>query len=191
VRRDVFERLNIRDRWRGTLSDDFTITRAMNEAGLDIVFVPRALTASVEDCTWRGLFEFTTRQMKITRVYSSNLWALSFFGSGLFTLVMLASLGIVIFSRTNDWPVIAAIVTLIAVAFFSVGKSWLRMKAVGLVLDRYHDQLRRQMVPQLTLWSVVPAVFLYNCFAALLSRQMIWRGKRYRMVSHEETIVLP
>src|SRR5688500_10765745 len=30
VRRDVFERLNIRERWRGTLSDDFTVTRVLS-----------------------------------------------------------------------------------------------------------------------------------------------------------------
>src|SRR6185369_2880118 len=32
IRRDVFERLGIRERWLGTLSDDFTMTRALKEA---------------------------------------------------------------------------------------------------------------------------------------------------------------
>src|SRR5688572_19960670 len=42
VRCEVFDRLDIRTRWIGTLSDDFTVTRAMNEAGLEIHFVPKA-----------------------------------------------------------------------------------------------------------------------------------------------------
>ena len=44
IRRETFERLNIRERWAGTLSDDFTLTRAIREAELPIVFVPQALT---------------------------------------------------------------------------------------------------------------------------------------------------
>ena len=88
IRRDVFEKLGILEKWRGTLSDDFTVTRAMNEANLPIYFVPQALIASIESCTFAGLLEFTTRQMKITRVYASKLWVMSFFGSGLFNLVL-------------------------------------------------------------------------------------------------------
>jgi hypothetical protein len=105
INRATFERLGIREKWRGTLSDDFTVTRALHEAGLDIHFVPHALTPSIEDCSWRELFEFTTRQMKITRVYSPNLWVLSFIGSGLFATTMIASLLIIIFSQKNDVPV--------------------------------------------------------------------------------------
>jgi cellulose synthase/poly-beta-1,6-N-acetylglucosamine synthase-like glycosyltransferase len=70
----LLRKLNIREAWRGVLSDDFTVTRAMEKAGLPIRFVPQALTVSIEDCSASELFEFTTRQMKITRVYAANLW---------------------------------------------------------------------------------------------------------------------
>jgi len=190
IRRDVFERLNIRDKWRGTLSDDFTVTRAMNEAGLDIYFVPHALTPSIEDCSIRELFEFTTRQMKITRVYAPKLWLLSFFGSGVFCLVMLSALFITILSSKNDLPVVIAMFTLVVVTFFSIGKSWLRMKAVELVLPRYIGKLRRQILPQLTLWALAPALFFYNSFAAWLSRRVTWRGTTYEIISHRETHVI-
>src|SRR5437870_1718912 len=84
IRRDVFDAVDMREKWLGTLSDDFAVTRAMNAAGLPIVFVPRALTASVEDCSLSKAVEFTNRQMKITRVYAMPLWLISFVGSGLF-----------------------------------------------------------------------------------------------------------
>ena len=99
IRRDTFERLDMREKWRGTLSDDFAVTRTMDEANLPIVFVPQAMTAAVESCTFRGMIEFTTRQMKITRVYAPNLWLLSFVGSGLFNAVMIASILIAALSR--------------------------------------------------------------------------------------------
>jgi ceramide glucosyltransferase len=190
VRRDIFEKLDIRKKWRGTLSDDFTVTRAMNSAGLPIVFVPQALTASVENCTLREMLEFTTRQMKITRVYASSLWKLSFFGSGLFCTVMVSALLIAIFSRENDMAVFAAIATLVLVSLFSLGKAWLRLKAVRLVLPQYEKELRQQTFAQLTLWLLTPAVFFYNSYAAWSSRRMTWRGITYELVSPTETRVL-
>ena len=80
IRRDEFEKLGMREKWCGTLSDDFAVTRTVKEANLPIYFVPNCLTASVEGCTFRELLEFTTRQMKITRVYAPHLWKASLLG---------------------------------------------------------------------------------------------------------------
>jgi ceramide glucosyltransferase len=190
VRRKTFGRLNILERWRGTLSDDFTVTRVMNEAALSIHFVPQALTASIENCTFRELFEFTTRQMKVTRVYAPKLWMLSFFGSALFTLVMLAAVLIVTFGSWNGLPVWAAFSTLNLVTFFSIGKSWMRLKAVRMALPDHNQALRRQVLPQCVFWLISQPLFLYNCFAAALSRRMTWRGTRYELVSADETKTL-
>ncbi|MGQ0543029.1 MAG: glycosyltransferase [Blastocatellia bacterium] len=187
IRRDTFEKLDMREKWRGTLSDDFAVTRAMNEANLPIYFVPQSLTASIENCTFRELFEFTTRQMKITRTYAPHLWKLSFFGSGLFTVVMLSAFLIVILSRQNSWSVAVAIATLVLVAVFSIGKAWLRLKAVRLVLKEYDSALRDQTFSQITLWLLSPPLFLYNSFCAWLSRRTTWRGTTYELVSANET----
>ena len=190
IRRDVFEKLNIRERWRGTLSDDFTVMRVMDEAGLRIVFVPGALTASIEDSTLKELLEFSTRQMKLTRVYAPKLWAMSFIGSGLFTTIMLAALLIMIFSRRNDLTVVIAIFTLLMVTAFSIGKSWLRLSAVRLALPKHAATLQRQFIPQITLWPLTQALFFFNCTAALLSRRVVWRGTEYAMISPTETQIL-
>ncbi|MGH9882884.1 MAG: glycosyltransferase [Pyrinomonadaceae bacterium] len=40
IRRTVFEKLGVRERWIGTVSDDFTVTRILQEAKLPIHFVP-------------------------------------------------------------------------------------------------------------------------------------------------------
>ncbi len=190
IRRDVFETLNIREKWRGTLSDDFTVTRALNEASMPIYFVPQALTASIEDCSFRELLEFTTRQIKITRFYAPKLWLMSFVGSGLFNLVLVWSVLIVIFSRRNDATVCAAIITLSLVSLFSVGKAFLRLKAIKLVLRDYKPDLNRQYWAQNTLWVLAQALFFYNSLAALLSRRMTWRGITYDMISPNKTTII-
>ena len=190
MRRDVFESIGMREKWSGTLSDDFAVTRTMNEARMPIVFVPQALTASIEDCTLSGMLEFTTRQMKITRVYATKLWVMSLIGSGLFNAVMIAAFLIAILNRQINFAVIAGILTLVLVTIFSIGKAWLRLEAVKLVLPTYKKQLGHQFWTQNTLWLLAPALFFCNAVAAGLSRRMAWRGIRYELKSPSETVII-
>ena len=60
IRRETFNQRRVIEYWRGTVSDDFALTRALHEGGQPIKFVPQCLTASFEDCTFRELIEFTT-----------------------------------------------------------------------------------------------------------------------------------
>ncbi|HEX4900401.1 MAG TPA: glycosyltransferase family 2 protein, partial [Pyrinomonadaceae bacterium] len=59
IRRETFVRLNIRERWQGSVSDDFTMTRVLGEANLPIHFVPACLVASPGDCDLGELLEFS------------------------------------------------------------------------------------------------------------------------------------
>lgn len=190
IRREVFERLDIRGKWSGTLSDDFTVTRTLKGAGLPIVFVPRALVATIENCTLHEMLEFTTRQMKITRVYAPALWLTSLFGSGLFSFVLIAAFLLMVLSPQKDVSVAVAGLMIMLVAAFSIGKSWLRLEAVKLALPEYRRYLRRQFWPQNTLWLITPVLFFYNCLAALASRRLTWRGITYQLKSPHETVII-
>ncbi len=190
IRRDVFEKLDMRQRWKGTLSDDFTVTRAMREANLPIYFVPNCLTATVEDCTFDELLEFTTRQMKITRVYAPHLWIASFLGSFLFNIVFVWGILIIAFYSTDIFAFWFAAASLSLVSAFSIGKAWLRLNAAKLVLRNYERELNKQFWTQNTLWIFSPALFFYNAFRALLSRKIVWRDIGYELKSHNKTIVI-
>lgn len=187
IRRETFDRIQMRERWKGTLSDDFAVTRAMKENASPICFVPQALTASFENYSFGKLLEFTTRQMKITRVYSTNLWIASLIGSFIFNLVMIWSLVLIAFFQIKTFGFWFALFTLVSVSAFSVGKSHLRLKAVKLVLKDYEKELNKQTWSQNTLWLLSSAVFLYNSVCALLSRKIVWRGIRYKLESPNRT----
>lgn len=187
VRRETFEKVKMRERWKGTLSDDFAVTRTMKENGFQIYFVPQALTASIENCSFLRLLEFTTRQMKITRVYSPNLWIASFTGAFLFNLVMIWAIFVAVFSGVKSFSFWFAVVVFALVSLFSIGKSWLRLNAVKLVLTDYENQLNKQFWTQNTLWIFSPAVFLYNSVCALFSRKIVWRGIVYELESPFQT----
>jgi hypothetical protein len=166
------------------------VTRAVQAADLGIAHVPQALTATVEGCTWGELLEFTTRQMKITRVYMSHLWVMSFVGSALFNLVIIWAFLIIVLSRENTWQVWTAMTTLLLVSAFSIGKAWLRLKAVSLALPQYERELGQQFFTQNTLWLLSPLLFLYNSICALMSRQLVWRGTKYQLKSPTETVII-
>jgi ceramide glucosyltransferase len=183
--RETFDRLDMREKWRGTLSDDFTMTRTVKSAGLAIYFVPQCVTASLDDCSFGGLLEFTTRQMKITRVYAPQYWKMSFIGAAVFNLVFISGLALIISGTAVLFPLIA----LALVVICSTGKSWLRLSAVRLVLKDHEQALRKQFWTQNTLWILSPALFLYNCVAAALSRRITWRGTTYELKSAEETVI--
>lgn len=183
LRRETFEKVKMRERWQGTLSDDFAVTRAMKERGLPIYFVPQALTASFEDCSIKRLFEFTTRQMKITRVYAPPLWIASFTGAFLFNFVMIWAVFIAVFSQFGSFSFWFAVLTILLVSVFSIGKSWLRLNAVKMVLKEYKTEINRQFGAQITLWIFSPAIFFYNSVCALFSRKIVWRGITYKLES--------
>ncbi|HEV7643053.1 MAG TPA: glycosyltransferase family 2 protein [Pyrinomonadaceae bacterium] len=188
ILRKTFENIDMREKWRGTLSDDFAVTRAVKGAGLLVYFVPQCLTASIEDCDFRGLLEFTTRQMKITRVYAPQYWKMSFAGSFVFNTVFISGILLMI-SGAAFWQRLLALVALVLASLFSIGKSWLRLNAVKLVLNGYEKDLKKQFWTQNTLWIISPALFFYNCAAALVSRKIVWRGITYELKSPQETLI--
>ena len=190
MRRETFERINMREKWRGTLSDDFAVTRAMKTAGLDIYFVPQALTASIGDFSLLETIEFTNRQMKITRVNAPDLWLLSFFGAIVFNAVVVSSILILLFGRSSIFDTLFALFVLAAATIFSTGKSWFRLKAVELILGNRWPQVKRQRFAQTTLWALTPALFLINCISATASRKVTWRGIRYELKSPNETVII-
>ncbi len=190
MRRETFENLEMREKWRGVLSDDFAVTRAMKAANLPIYFVPKAVTATVENCTFRELLEFTTRQMKITRVYAQSLWIQAFIGAFVFNAVMISSVLIMFLNAFNSFNFWFASAAFFLVSAFSIGKSWLRLNAVRLVLKNYETDLKKQFLMQNTLWILSPALYFYNCFCALLSRKIVWRGISYQLISPEKTSIL-
>jgi ceramide glucosyltransferase len=190
IRRDTFERLRMSERWRGTLSDDYALTRALREAKLPVHFAPACLTASLEDCSPGELLEFTTRQLKITRAYAPHLWRFVLVSNLLFVAVFFGGLALAAaraaLGLSFAWPL-----ALVSVIFLlGVWKSFFRLRAVALVLEDYHARLRAGVWAHLLLWPLTAALFLFNSLAAALSRRIVWRGIRYELKSPDETAII-
>jgi cellulose synthase/poly-beta-1,6-N-acetylglucosamine synthase-like glycosyltransferase len=175
MRRSTFERLNILQVWRGSVSDDFAVTRAAERASTRIVFVPECLVPSYGECTWRELIEFTTRQVTITRVYHSRLWRMAFFGSAVFNVAFWGMLFV------QPW---------MSLVLYILGavKSWIRIRAVRSVVPVFalsgHDWFYILFSPAAAL------LYLYNMIRSAAGTDIVWRQIRYKLVSPNETRVV-
>ncbi len=191
MRRATFAQLDISERWRGTLSDDFTMTRALQAARLPIRFVPRCLTASHEDCTLGELCEFTTRQVKITRIYAPPLWKLVLGSNLLFVATFYGGLALTGLRYARGLP-FALPLTLIGI-IYALGslKSLMRLRAVARALAPEHQVWRIATIcAHVSLWPFTCALFLYNALAAAGSRRIEWRGITYELKSPTETVII-
>ena len=191
VRRETFERLNMRERWRGTVSDDYALTRALQDARLPVRFVPACLTPSLEDCTFGEMLEFTTRQLKITRVYAPRLWAVVLVSNLLFVSVFFGGLALAGARAALGLPFAWPLALVSVVFLLGVWKAFFRLRAAALVLEEHHARLRAGLRAHLLLWPFTAAVFLYNALAAALSRRIVWRGVGYELKSPTETEIIP
>ena len=178
IRRTTFERLNVSERWRGTVSDDFTLTRILREANLPIHFTPNCLVQSFGDCDFRELLEFTTRQIKITRVYAQHLWLPLLLGSSLFTIVFFGGFILLILSKSVLLAVVLGVLFALGAA-----KSIIRWRVINI-------PGRRDLASHIFLWPFASLLYLYNAIVAGFSRRIRWRGITYELKSPTEAVII-
>jgi ceramide glucosyltransferase len=190
IRRATFAGLNVSERWRGTVSDDFTLMRILREAELPIHFVPSCLIASFDGCGFQELLEFTTRQLKITRVYASHFWRSVLLGSLLFGLVFFGGIGLVVTRAALHRSYIFPFVLLAIIFVLGAAKGLVRFRAVSLALANYHLSSIRGLWAHLCLWPFTSLLYLYNALAAARSRRIKWRGITYELKSPTEAVII-
>ena len=190
IRRSTFERLRVVDHWRGTVSDDFTITRVLKEAGLPIHFTPNCLVPSIGDCGWRELLEFTTRQIKITRVYAPHLWLPLLLGSSLFAIAFFGGVALLVTQILLGKSFVLTLGFLVLIFALGATKGFIRWRAISIPLAHYRAALRRDLAAHVCLWPFASLLYLYNAIVAGFSRRITWRGITYNLPSPNEAVII-
>lgn len=190
IRRATFDSLDVAQRWRGSVSDDFTMTRVLQEANLPIRFCPDALIPSLGDCNFHELLEFTTRQLKITRVYAPHLWKPLLIGSLLFNLTFWGGILFLFWrlSRGDSWVWLA--ITLSLLLTLGSFKALVRWRAICIPLSHYRQLLNKDLLAHLFFWPLASSLYLYNAILAGFSRRISWRGITYELKSTNEAVII-
>lgn len=190
IRRSTFAACKVIDYWSGAVSDDFAMTRALHDANLPIKFVPQCLTPSFESCTFRGLLEFTTRQIKITRAYAAHLWKSVFLGSLIFVITFFGGIALAITRAGLGLSFLTPLALLLIIFLMGAMKSHLRLRAVTLAIAEPKMSSAVSTIAHVTLWPLASALYLYNALAAAASRRITWREITYELKSPTETVII-
>ena len=191
IRRSIFEQSGVMDEWRNSVSDDYSLTRALERNNRSIVFIPECLTPSYVETDFEGLLEFTNRQVLITRVYAEKVWAAAAVTHLLYCMTLLLGV-ILIFSNFFEQRPSFHIATLTFLpALLSSIRSAIRLIGVTEALPAGRSQITGQAWIGVLLTVFVPFLYAVNFVNSLVTRKIRWRGMAYELIGPRQTRIVP
>lgn len=190
LRWKTFEDAGVLAAWNGALSDDFTLTQALNDAGSAIVFCPECMAATPHPWTGTQLLDFTTRQIVITRVYSPTRWLLGMISHLSYSLTFLYGAVVILATMLSGDPWVQLALLEVAPLLLAGMKGALRTAAVEQLLPEWKSKLSQWAWVWIALAPLVPFLFSWNFLSSLATKRIRWRGIRYELVSPSTTRIL-
>lgn len=182
-RRELLEKGQILERWEYATIEDLNTTRAVRDVNLKIHFVPDCVAVTrTTNRTWRQIFEFTNRQMIMTK--HMGLWA-QWFGS----LFLFLPKAVLIFGAIPFIGVQPGLLPVVFIPFLEAMSfglcsrnlpKWLRD------MPRVRDTLR------ISKYAAPFGILLagINAFYAIFQQKIVWGGVEYKILSATTCIVL-
>jgi len=190
IRRENFDRLNIKQVWQGALSDDYALTAAIHQGGQRIKFVPHCLVASHTDATFSELLEFSTRQMRITRVYSRRVWQVAAISHCLYNLTFWGGLIWLIAASFSGKLNFTLATLLTGIFLLGATTGWIRAVVASHLLPSNRPRIQKNWWAYVLLGPLVSLIYLCNVLASAWTNRITWRGIGYEMISPTETSIL-
>jgi len=190
IRRKTFDDVQVVEFWNGAVSDDFALTRALEQAGKPIVFCPECLAATVHPWTGAELLDFSTSQIVITRVYSPRRWLLGMISHFAYVLTLAYAAFVILVAMVDGDPWGQLALLALAIPLISAMKGALRTAAINELLPEWRSQLQEWPWVWIALAPVVPFLFAWNFLVSLTTRRIRWRGIRYELVSPSVTRII-
>jgi len=190
IRRSMFEHAGVLEEWRHSVSDDYSMTIAMERAQLSIVFLPECLMPSFVETDFHGLLEFTNRQILITRVYAQKMWGMAAGAHFLYCLTLLLGTSLTIADFLAARPAFHLVTLTFLPVLLSMIRGALRAAGVSEALPAYRSQIASQGWIYVFLTLFLPFLYAVNFIASLVTRKIRWRGVTYELISSQQTRVL-
>jgi cellulose synthase/poly-beta-1,6-N-acetylglucosamine synthase-like glycosyltransferase len=187
ILRESFKRLNLKQRWRGVVSDDYVLTTALQQTGQRIKFVPQCLVATHADTTLAQLLEFTTRQLTITRIYAPRVWHLMAISNVLYNLTLWGGLAWLLFSGGQGKHGFLLTMLLVSSVMLGAFTAAVRAFVAAHLLAAERQKLLAHRWHYALCAPLVPLIFLYNLIGSAFTRRIVWRGIGYEMISPNTT----
>ena len=190
IRRTNFEQSGVMDQWSGSVSDDYSLTSALERIGRSIVFIPECLTLSYVETDFHGLMEFTNRQILITRVYAEKVWRPAAATHFLYCLTLLLGSALILSNVFEQRPAFHIVTLTFLPILLSAIRGALRLIGVMDSLPGARSQITGQAWIYVLLTVFIPFLYVANFVNSLSTRKVRWRGVTYELVSPEQTRIL-
>ena len=191
IRRSIFEQSGVMDEWRNSVSDDYSLTRALERNNRSIVFIPECLIPSYVETDFEGLLEFTNRQVLITRVYAEKVWAATVVTHLLYGMTLLLGVILILSNFFEQRPAFhIATLTILPVLLSSI-RSAIRLIGVTEALPAGRSQITGQAWIYVLLTVLVPFLYAVNFVNSLVTRKIRWRGMAYELIGPGQTRIVP
>jgi ceramide glucosyltransferase len=190
IRRTNFEQSGVIDQWRGSVSDDYSLTSALERIGRSIVFIPECLTLSYVETDFHDLMEFTNRQILITRVYAEKVWRAAAATHFLYCLTLLLGSVLILSEVLAQRPAFHIVTLTFLPILLSAIRGALRLIGVMESLPAARSQITGQAWIYVLLTVFIPFLYVANFVNSLSTRKIRWRGVQYELVSAEQTRIL-
>jgi cellulose synthase/poly-beta-1,6-N-acetylglucosamine synthase-like glycosyltransferase len=192
IRRAVFEQIGVLDVWQHSFSDDYSLTMMIERSRRQIVFLPECLTPSFVQTDFPGLLEFTGRQVRITKIYRPQMWAMAFATHFLYCLTLVLGVILALDLTFASRPAFHVTTLLILPPLLAAIRGALRVIGVTESLPSFRSQIMGQSWIYILLAVFVPFLYLADFVLSLVGRRVRWRGIEYELISPEQTrIVTP
>lgn len=192
IRRSVFEQIGVLDDWRTSVSDDYSLTSALERTRRSILFVPECLTVSFVETDFAGLLEFTNRQILITRVYSEKMWRIAAATHLLYCVTVVLGLALALGDFLAQLPALHIVALTFFILLLSAIRAGLRVAAVTEILPAFRAQIMSASWIYILLTAAVPFLYLTNFINSLITRKIRWRDVQYELISANQThIIMP
>ena len=188
IRRENLEKLSIRQQWQGAVSDDYVLTKAITDAGQQIRFIPACLVATPAETTLKQLFEFTTRQLTITRIYAPRVWGLTLFSHALYNLTIWGSFVFLVIKGISNHSM-TLIALLAGILCLGAMTGAIRVVTAARLLEENSSRIIEGWWAHALFAPLVSLLYLCNLIASATSRRIVWRGTGYEMISPVRTVI--
>ena len=192
IRKETFYSANVLDYWETALSDDMTISLAVREKKLDIVFIPECLVVTHEDCTFGEMLEWTNRQTIISKIYHPRLWTSILFAHGIGNIILgIGALLLIlcITSFINTPLIFFASIMMLAIVPMEMLNGLFLLPSIIKMLPEHKEKLGKSVLIYSGLAPMASMLALINSVYSLFTNKITWRGITYQMKSPTETIV--
>lgn len=182
IRKDVFEKLDLRNAWKGKICDDLVVAAELLKRGLHVEYEPACLVATTCQPDLKTVFAFASRQFFLLRHILPHWWLTDLLVGYLPTVVFWLAVVTLLTARHGLLPWVAA--TVVVVLY---GLQWARAELRVAAVKTYFPKLASQPGFRRVFWLdrlVSPVVQLIGFLASLnggLRKRIVWRDITYRI----------